>query len=665
MKKQLLTLIAAGALVYSLPAQVHYSQNFSGLTLTTGYSTIPTNMVGINVDGKPGATSANNAPFNAAPYTTLAFAVGSTATDTFALCTSWLNPVGQADRWLITPAITGLTATSILTWESMAVDPSYSDGFEVWVSVAAGANANPVVADFTAIPANKVFTLAAEANAFTPHGVSLAAFAGQTVRVAFRDNSNDMFKLFIDDITVLDPPANDINLTAVTPSGQASWGAVSSTKTIGGTVKNNGSSPITAFTAKYSDGTIVSQNFTGMNLAYGQTYNFTFTTPYTIATATQAPLKVWVELTGDANHNNDTLNSGIKGYSFMPTHKLVIEEATGTWCGWCVRGAVYLDSMYHVHPTTTALIAVHNGDPMTDATYDTGMGTAVSGYPTILVDRTYSDDPSNAFTQYASHIGDFGVADLTITPTFNTTTRVATVSVDTKMASSFTNNTANNDYRLAVVFTEMGVTGTASGYDQHNYYSSQSQNLPLVGAGHNWQTEPATVPAANMKYDFVARTILGGFTGMANSLPGTLVAGTTYNNNTFTYTVPAGYNADKMQVHALLIDATNNIIYNANTANLTATFGIESIASGQQEFGLYPNPAADMATIALNLNAAETVSVNVYNAMGQLVYSEVKNSTAAGENKIVINTQSFANGMYNVTISSKQGVATKKLTISK
>ena len=455
--------------------------------------------------------------------------------------------------------------------------------------------------------------------------------------------------------------ANDIALTTVAPAiGQASWGALNSTKTISGTVQNYGSAAITAFTAKYSDGTIVSQNFTGLNIASNGTYNFSFTTPYTIATTGQVPLKVWVELTGDVNQTNDTLNSGIKGYSFLPTHKVVIEEGTGTWCGWCVRGAVFMDSINNVHPSTTVLIAAHNGDPMTDATYDAGIGTLISGYPSILVDRAvYIGDPSDIFTQYNAHINDFGLADLTITPTFNTGTRAATVVVDTKMASSFANNTTANDYRVAVVFTENNVRGTASGYDQHNYYSSQSQNLPLVGAGHNWQTEPATVVAANMKYDFVARTIQGGFKGLANSLPNTLVAGTTY-SNTFNYTVPAGYNENNMRVHAILIDAKNNIIYNANTANLTATFGIKSIVAGKQEFSVYPNPVENVLNLDLKLEESDNVSVTIMNSLGETVKTKSFGKVSTGSSVLTLDLSDLASGAYVISVSTSKGLASNK-----
>ena len=98
MKKQtsIFVLILAGFMSCSLPAQVHYLEDFSHLTLNAGYSTIPANMIGINVDGHTPVTYNSTAPFNAAPYTNLAFAVDGFGTDTFATCTSYFTPAGTA-----------------------------------------------------------------------------------------------------------------------------------------------------------------------------------------------------------------------------------------------------------------------------------------------------------------------------------------------------------------------------------------------------------------------------------------------------------------------------------------------------------------------------------------------------------------------------------------
>jgi hypothetical protein len=659
MKKQLLALAVLTAGIAN--AQT-WSENFNSTTPPT----LPATWAQNNVDGLTPSTTAGIASYSFGINAWVTKNV-STSTDPITAAhgkivasTSYYTPAGISNDWLITPSFT-VPTNGVITWEGYAPDANFQDGYLVKISTTGTTTAN-----FS----TTLLTVAAENSTWTARSINLSAYAGQTVYIAFINNSNDMNLLWLDNIQVLVPASNDIVLSSVSPTSQASWGANGSNKIISGTVTNNGYNNITSFTAKYTaGGAPVSQVFSGLNLAYAQTYNFSFTTPYTITSTSEVAVKIWADLTGDAIHTNDTLNTLIKGYSFVPNHRVVFEEGTGTWCGWCVRGAVYMDSMYIVNPTTTALIAVHNSssDPMTNTIYDAGMGTLISGYPTSLCDRSVDIiDPGDMFTSYANHINDFGVADITLTPTYNTTTRVANVVVNTHISGGFLNNSANNDYRLAVVFTEMGVTGTASGYGQHNYYSSASQNLPLVGAGHNWQTEPAIVPPTSMKYDFVARTILGGFTGQANSLPATLVAGATYTSSVFSYTVPAAYNAGNMRVHALLIDAKNQIIYNANTTTLTAsTAGINEVTPEKIEMAIYPNPAKNNATIELNLMKSETVTVNVLSIMGQVVYTQTYTNLPMGKQTIILNSENWSNGIYNVNISSSNGNVSRKLEIIK
>ncbi len=656
MKKQLL---AIALLIASISNAQTWSQNFTSATPPG----LPALWLQNNVDALTTYSALASYSFTTKAWVTRDFSAStSTLVSTHgkvAVSTSYYTPAGIANDWLITPSFT-VPANAILNWDALAPDATYPDGYLVKISTTGTTTANF---------ATTLLTVPSENSAdWNNRTINLNTYAGQTVRIAFVNNSNDMDLLFLDNVSVLVPVANDLKITSIAPTGQAVWGAVSSNKSITGSVVNNGLSTITTFTAKYSDGVInASSVITGLNLSYGQTAPFTITTPYTISSASAKNLKVWVDATGDVTHTNDTLATSINGYSFLPNHKVVFEEGTGTWCGWCVRGAVYMDSMNNVHPTTTVLIAAHNGDPMTDATYDAGIGTLISGYPTALTDRKINiGDPSDMFVQYGAHINDFGLADLAMTPVYNPTTRLASITVTTKVSSTFPNNTTANDYRLAVVFTENNVTGTTTAYDQHNYYQGGGSGV-MTGAGHHFSTEPNPVVAANMKYDFVARTIVGGFTGLANSLPSALVAGTTYTSNAFNYTVPAAYNANNMKVHALLIDAKNNIIYNANTNNLISiTTGIASTdAPVNMEFSLYPNPASTSVNIDLNMEASESVLINVYNAFGSLVHSETKTNMPIGANKLALNTESYANGIYNVTLSTKQGFVTKKLTITK
>ncbi|MEM9458722.1 MAG: choice-of-anchor J domain-containing protein [Myxococcota bacterium] len=113
-----------------------------------------------------------------------------------AYSTSWYSPVGQADDWLVTPQIT-LGPASVLSWQAVAPDPMFPDGYEVRISTA-----GPTVADLLANPV--LLDVPAEADAYTPRSVdlALAGYANQSVYLAFRNNSNDQFLLLIDDIEV-------------------------------------------------------------------------------------------------------------------------------------------------------------------------------------------------------------------------------------------------------------------------------------------------------------------------------------------------------------------------------------------------------------------------------------------------------------------------------
>lgn len=131
--------------------------------------------------------------------------------DSTAYSTSWTSPTGLVNRWMWTPLISGINASTVLTWNGIALDASFPDGYEVRVMTAA---AGPPTGSNGAIGnqitnSSVVFSVAAEASTWTPHSVSLSAFAGQSIYIAFRNNSNDQFLLLIDDVSVENPSNNN------------------------------------------------------------------------------------------------------------------------------------------------------------------------------------------------------------------------------------------------------------------------------------------------------------------------------------------------------------------------------------------------------------------------------------------------------------------------
>ncbi len=606
-----------------------------------------------NVGGLPtGWTQYNGDAFT--PYTSFAAAFGtnawitrevtlaSGAKDTIAVSTSYYTPVGVANDWLISPSFTPV-AGSFLLFDALAQDGNYPDGFMVKVSTTGGAYTN-----FTSAP---VLTVPSEsATGWVTHAINLSAYVGMPINIAIINNSNDMYLLYLNNIRATTLPANDLSLVASTPSAASykSYATVGGNVSVQGLVKNLGASTVTSYTVKLNDGT-TTQSFpqTASLIPYTST---TFSLNYPMTSTGIKPIKMWVEYTGDAIHTNDSSFSEFGGATFTPVNTPVFEEATGTWCQWCPRGAVFMDSLVKVHPDVVA-IAVHNSDPMTVATYDAGMGPLIGGYPSGLVGRKLEADPSDFLTEYTNHLADFGVADLTVAqPTL--TGNTLQVKVDVKMAVS---TKPTYDYRLALVVTSDDVHGTATSWNQANAYAGGAN-----GVMGGFELLPSTVPAAQMYYDHVARDITGGFTGVSGSLPGTMTAGSTY-SYTFNWTVPAGVELQKSKANVLLISGLSGEVQNGKWKGAFPTSVKDIVAAGQ--LNIFPNPSNDYLNLDFTLNATSTVTISMIDVTGKAVYNN-KLSNLTGNQGLVINTSNLANGVYSLSLQTTEGTITRKVTIA-
>lgn len=635
MKKSLLFLFGSLALAGSVSAQtVYFSENFES-GFPAGWTASPSS----GAWTVPGVSSSS---YNPGSHTVYA-SVNDDASQTSAN--------GNSD--LITPVINLSTASTVF----LQYDCYYGHGTYQSITESAdlqySTDGGATYTTYGTLPVG----------AWTVNYVNLTSqLAGQAnvkIKWHYNDNGGWLFGASIDNVSLYAPAPNAAALTAITPGNgsPSAYGAALSNVSLGGTIMNMGANNITSIAVKYNDGvTTYTQNISSINIAPFASYNFTHSTPFTIPAVGAYPITMWIELTGDADQSNDSLNTVINGTLFTPVHNVTVEEGTGTWCGWCVRGMVYMDEAATNHPTDVNLIAVHNGDPMTNTAYDAGVSGLIGGYPSCLVNRNIEDDPSNIENQYLNTIGDFGFANLTPVVTFNATTRVATVVVSANFAVGLT-----GDYRLACAFTENDVTGTASGYNQTNYYSGGG-NGPMNMPGYDFVTLPSPVPAAQMVYDFVARTIVGGFTGQAGSLPSTIPAGSTQ-TYTFTYTIPAAYDVAEMKAIVLLIDNTQSTKHIMNSAGATIPVGIND-ASALNGVSVYPNPFNQTTTVELNMLSNDEVVVEMFDMTGKLVSSQNQGTLAAGKHMIPVNGANLAEGMYFIKITAGTSVVTQKVSVA-
>jgi hypothetical protein len=79
---------------------------------------------------------------------------------------------------------------------------------------------------------------------------------------------------------------------------------------------------------------------------------------------------------------------------------------------------------------------------------------------------------------------------------------------------------------------------------------------------------------------------------------------------------------------------------------------------------VYPNPASNVAFISLGLTNPTDVTLTVMNASGQVIDYLPIGNIPSGEQTFQLDTKSYTNGVYFVTISTTEGVVTKKLIIN-
>ncbi len=245
-------------------AQTIFSENFEG----TG-GTFPSGWALFNVD--------NLTPATQVAYVNAAWIVRDdfvTPGDTCAFSNSWYNPVGTANDWMISPAITLGSAGYILKWEAVAPDVNYADGYEVRIGTA----------QTTAGQTTVLTSVAAENQSWTPRQIIIpGSFNNQTVYISFRNNSNDKFLLMVDSIRVVAGATFDASVTATQwPDSEYTMIPYSQSPvlSLGGTVSNLGLQAVTNANLKcnvYNGAMVLQTTATGTpvaSLAVGATSSF-------------------------------------------------------------------------------------------------------------------------------------------------------------------------------------------------------------------------------------------------------------------------------------------------------------------------------------------------------------------------------------------------------
>lgn len=276
--------------------------------------------------------------------------------------------------------------------------------------------------------------------------------------------------------------------------------------------------------------------------------------------------------------------------SEKPTPIPVVEEFTGTWCGWCVVGFDGMDKAKETFGDKAVLIAVHDGDPMVTSDYNP-IATRATGYPSSIINRSISAYPSASNLNYYINncLDKITVGEIGVTASWANEGKTS-VKIDTDTRFVYTDE--NGQYGVAFVLIEDGMTGTGSSWAQSNYLSGNSSYAELYPFWYN-----AASKVTGLEFNHVAVAAWNIEKGADNSIKPSFTAGEVikYSEEVDIASNNIIQDKSKLKVAALLIDRTTGNIVNAAQTVITDN-SVESVF----KFQYGGKDLEDNATVVIN-----------------------------------------------------------------
>lgn len=239
---------------------------------------------------------------------------------------------------------------------------------------------------------------------------------------------------------------------------------------------------------------------------------------------------------GSVTSNEITVTVGDPGPAKFTT-KIIAEDCTGTWCGWCPRLTHKFDEFMHKYPNIYT-IGVHNGDVYALSSVESALRSrfSITGFPSAIINRDI---------KFVDNGNINSLADSTGLLPYLKTRAVTGLAINSTSAGSNLNITTKVKFdanivaplKLVVVVTEDGlVQGQVNYYNNNNNYPGN----PYFSAG-------STI--TNFVHNGVLRVVPTGIFGV--DIP--LINQTKDNEYTYSTTVSlSGINASKAKVVAFV-----------------------------------------------------------------------------------------------------------------
>lgn len=486
------------------------------------------------------------------------------------------NPRKRSQDWIVTSGIYVTPKEGKLTWRSRtdvtnyggAIVETFRGSYNVYISTKGQ--------QFEDFPETPVFEMKGDSVDWYDHSIDVSEYNGQTIYVAFACQTlNEEYPglVLVDDLALV---GEQRLVQTEVLTDQYIYGdqdVAIRCKFTGAT-----DAPVTSLKAHFSyAGQTFTKEMDGSALQKGESYTLEFDEKISLSVSDTARYRVWVEANGieysPENYEAICL-------AFKPERKIVIEDGSGMWCGYCAIGIPAMEKMKAKYPGQFIGIVVHRDDLLGQEAYDKALN--VGDLPAAKINRKYvtsnlmviiEENGKKAYTTLNGGIETYFLKELeeTVSPVSlaltggftDATQQKITARADFKFALDYT----SSDFRVAFVLIENNVSG--EGFYQNNSYSA------FDGDAGGLEKQPTRI--INPAFQEVARGIYD-FAGIPGSIPSQITASEALNFE-YELTVPEMKKGpqivtNNLELVAMIINAATGEIVNADKVMLGDPQGI-------------------------------------------------------------------------------------------
>lgn len=247
----------------------------------------------------------------------------------------------------------------------------------------------------------------------------------------------------------------------------------------------------------------------------------------------------------------------------------MLEEFTGTWCGWCTRGFYALEALNELYGDAVVLAAYHDSDPMQ---VTSELPVEIDGFPSSTLNRKGVEDP-----YYGRAGSGFGMkhevyksmeayapADIQVNAYWG---NVDKTEIKVESCATFLEDKKDAGYTIGYLLINNGLSGDTKEWLQSNYFAGKSEyagtDLEVLTT---WPSKVKGLVFNDVVVD------VDGMMGVPNSLPSDISFNQPYASE-FSYDIALNeviQNKEMLYVAAFIINPDGTIL-NANKAKVSGS----------------------------------------------------------------------------------------------